>query len=346
MACDIEIINPIQHHSWNDMLLTSRDYSFFHSSNWAAVLHESYNYVPLYFTLSEPRQLKALIPLMEIRSVLTGKRAVSLPFSDYCEPIFTEVNCAQKLKDAIQNYAAKARWKYIEMRGGEELANTQTASITFYKHTLKLSNNEKQTLLNFRDSTKRNIKKAIKENVTIEITKSLKLLGEFYRLNCLTRKNHGLPPQPLHFFEKIYEHIITKNLGVIVSAKFQGQVIAAAIYFHFGKKAIYKYGASDKSYQHLRANNLVMWEAIKWYSQKGYKSLCFGRTELNHTGLRQFKVGWGTQESLIKYYKYDLLREKYIKNDQKLMSSYHRAVARMPIPLLKLAGSLLYKHMG
>jgi lipid II:glycine glycyltransferase (peptidoglycan interpeptide bridge formation enzyme) len=107
----------------------------------------------------------------------------------------------------------------------------------------------------------------------------------------MTRKEHGLPPQPFHFFKKIHDHIISKNLGVVVLASFDRENVAGAIYFHIGEKAVFKYGASDKKFQHLRANNLVMWEAIKWYSQNGYRSLCFGRTEPENQGLLQFKSG-------------------------------------------------------
>jgi len=40
-------------------------------------------------------------------------------------------------------------------------------------------------------------------------------MGEYYRLHCLTRKRHGLPPQPTGFFQKIQEHIIAKIETVV-----------------------------------------------------------------------------------------------------------------------------------
>jgi len=36
--------------------------------------------------------------------------------------------------------------------------------------------------------------------------------------------------------------------------------VAGAIFFHSGGQAIYKFGASDETFQHFRGNNLVMWE--------------------------------------------------------------------------------------
>ncbi len=131
-------------------------------------------------------------------------------------------------------------------------------------------------------------------------------MHDFYQLHCLTRKRHELPVQPFQFFKKIHEHIISKKSGFIIKALYCNKIIGAAVFFHFGKKAMFKFGASDLNYQRLRMNNLIMWEAIKWYSTNGYESFCFGRTDMENVGLRRFKQGWGTKEYLIKYFKYDL----------------------------------------
>ena len=69
---NIEIINPITHKGWDELLLTSDQSTFFHTAAWARVLHESYNYKPLYFTLIQNSKLKILFPVMEVKSLLTG----------------------------------------------------------------------------------------------------------------------------------------------------------------------------------------------------------------------------------------------------------------------------------
>src|SRR3990172_8371413 len=88
----LKVINPLDYPEWDKLLLSTRDYSFFHSSAWARVLHESYGYRPLYFTSIDNGILLSVIPIMEINSIFTGKRAVSLPFTDYCEPIITAMS--------------------------------------------------------------------------------------------------------------------------------------------------------------------------------------------------------------------------------------------------------------
>jgi len=204
----------------------------------------------------------------------------------------------------------------------------------------------KKLFSTFRGSTIRNIKKATKEGVKINIDQSFEATKEFYRLNCITRRDHGLPPQPKWFFKNLHDHVISKNLGFVVLASHNGSNIAGAVYFHFGNKAIYKYGASDKGFQHLRANNLVMWEAIKWYSGNGYETLSFGRTEPENDGLRQFKAGWGAREEIIKYFKYDLRRNAFVRADYQLSKVQKQLFRIVPITVSQIVGSVFYKHVG
>jgi hypothetical protein len=283
---------------------------------------------------------------MEVNSFLTGKRGVSLPFTDYCDPIMNGNFRFNDLLNDVIAYGKKCGWKSLELRGRNSLYPLTSSSLTYLGHILNLSDKEDQIFSSFRDSTKRNIKKANKEGVKVKIFHSLESVKEFYRLNSITRKHHGLPPQPYLFFKKVYDRIIHKNLGFIVLAFFQDKPIAGGVFFHFGEKAAYKYGASDLQYQHLRANNLVMWEAIKWCCQNGYKSLCFGRTGFDNQGLVQFKSGWGTTEQQIKYYRYDLNKGSFVPGSSKVTGFHNKIFRNLPLPILNRIGSILYRHVG
>ena len=282
---------------------------------------------------------------MVVKSVLTGRRGVSLPFSDYCEPITNKKEHFENVLNAIIQYGTERRWKYVELRGGDEFLGTVVPSAQFFSHTLDLEQNPDTPFSNFKGNTKRNIRKSIKENVQVNISHSLDSVREFYKLNAITRKHHGLPQQPFFFFKNVHKHIIAKEKGVIVLASFEGSNIAGAVYFNFGRKAIYKYGASKRSYQNKRPNNLIMWEAIKWYSEKGFKSFSFGRTAPENKGLLQFKRGWGTQEEAMSYYKYNFKKGSFTVDHSKI-ERFSPILKKLPIPILNLFGSVLYKHMG
>jgi len=342
---NIQIINPIEYPNWDELLRTHNQTTFFHTSAWARVLSESYQYTPLYFTIIEDDKLAALIPLMEINSLLTGRRGVSLPFTDECRPVAQDSEQFKEMLQVVLEYGKTAGWKHLEFRGGHEGLDRSPVHTTHYSHTVELDRDDAEIFSTFRNSTKRNIKRAQKENVKVDLSYTLKSVKEFYRLNCTTRKHHGLPPQPLSFFRKIFDHVISRKKGFVALASCHTRVVAAAVYFHLGSQAVYKYGASDRNYQHLRPNNLVMWQSIKWCCRNGFKRFSFGRTEPENHGLLQFKRGWGTKEDKINYYKYDLKNGCFISKEAGLKTSYI-LFRHMPSLLLRLTGNLLYRHVG
>ncbi len=340
------LINPCEQKDWNDLISSRPDHSFFHTSNWADVLSKSYHYMPMYLYAGGKDHAINLLPLMEVDSLLTGKRGVCLPFTDTCEPMAENARQFQNLLDQAVATGKKRKWTYLEIRGGEKYLSAEKPAQIFFGHELDLTCGQRQLFSNLRDSTRRNIKKAQNEKVEVIISDSLHAVKDFYRLHAITRKEHGLPPQPYIFFQHVYDHVISKKMGFIATASLNGRPIASNVYFHSGQEVIYKYGASDKSFQQLRANNLVMWEAIQWSCDREMKVLCFGRTEPENEGLRQFKNGWGTREYLIKYYKYNFRENAFTDQSFSVNPLYKNIFRSLPVPVLNILGKILYRHMG
>lgn len=342
----IQTINPIDYPGWDELILTFPGHAFFHSSAWAKVLAGTYNYKPLYFCLGLNEGSPACIPLMEIASGLTGKRAVSLPFTDHCEPLTTGPAQMHELVRQIKSYGIAAAWKYVEVRGGQSFFADRAPSSQYFGHVLDLTPGIEKLFAALHGNTRRNIKRALKNDIHMEISYSRESLERYYQLHCITRKRHGAPPQSKRFFMKIHEHVIARRRGMVVLASHQEKAIAAAVYLHFGKKAIYKFGASDFLYQHLRANDLVMWEAIKWFSEHGFETLCFGRTDQANEGLRRFKNGWSPKEHFINYYRLDLTGQNAAASSSGQPPWINEVFRKLPLSVLRVIGAALYKHMG
>jgi hypothetical protein len=342
----VKIVNPLDIPNWDDRILDLPGYSFFHSLSWARLLSESYGYEPIYVAVFEGKTMTACLPMMEVNSFFTGRRGVSLPFADHCEPLVTDKSQARGILERAVRLGKAQKWRNIEIRGGEKFLPGDVTAGPFYSHTLDLSVGIDQLLRNLRDSTRRNIRKAQREKVIARISTSSESVEEFCRLNAITRRQHGLPPQPAAFFKNVYDGVIAQGFGFTVTATVDNIVVAANLFFSFGDKLMYKYGASDKAFQHLRANNLVMWEAIRWCCDHGFKELCLGRTEREHLGLRQFKSGWGCSEQLAGYFKYDLCSDTFVADGFKVNSFYKKFFSKTPIPLLSMMGKVLYRHMG
>ncbi len=342
----LEIMDPTVRADWDQIIASSPEHTFFHSSNWTGVLKSSYSYKPLYFTSREGSNVSVSVPLMEVRSLLTGKRGVSIPFTDHCEPIVANEDHFPSILDEILRYGKNAGWKYLELRGGASHLKGVVPYRGYVRHVLRINGEEEILFERLKPATRRNVRRAVDSGVRTIISESATDLRSYYILHCRTHKRHGVPPQPWSFFEAVHKNAIGKGRGFTIIATYEGRPISGAVYLHYGKKAIYKYGASDLRHQHLRAANLVMWEAIRWFSKKGFEELCFGRTDPENAGLIHFKAGWGTQEEPIKYYRYDLKRSAFVKGAPEITGLGQPIFRRMPLPLLRLAGEMLYRHMG
>lgn len=343
---ELTLINPVEQEHWNNLLLDTAGYSFFHTANWAEVLIRSYGYRPLYLCKKEDSALESLLPIMEVASPLTGKRGVCLPFTDACDPMAGSEQQFKALMEQALILGRKRNWKYLEIRGGEKYLQGAKTSQVFWGHELDLRCGHEQLFSGLRDSTRRNIRKAQSEKLEINISNSLTAVKEFYRLNVMTRREHGLPPQPYMFFRLLHDLVIARDMGYIVTAAISGRIIAANVYLHFGNEVIYKYGASDKRYQHLRANNLVMWEAIKRSCDRGFERITFGRTEPEHKGLMQFKDGWGARSYKIAYFKYDLRENTFVTDSGNIHPALKYTFSKLPKSVLRMMGRILYRHMG
>ena len=314
--------------------------TIFHSDEWMRVLEESYGFKRMCVKGSQGGRL----PLMQARSLLGGNRGVSLPFTDHCGPLTSSREEFGELWNTALEKGRTHDWKYVEVRGGKKWLPDAPPSLRFYSHIMDLRGGDEAIFARFQGSVRQAIRKAQKLGVTVENRHDEEGMRAYYNLHCGTRKKHGLPPQPWTFFLNIARQILSKGLGVLVLARIDRIAVAGAIFF-CGRRGIYKFGASDEKKQEARANNLVMWEGMRWLAGHGSEELDFGRTSMDNEGLRRFKAGWGSEESTLEYVKYDL-KSACFRVDKDRASGWHNEIfSRMPIALLRAAGAVLYRQM-
>ena len=304
-----EILDPLSDRRWDELATSHPDCNIFHSSAWARVLCKTYRHRPFYLHLSQENKTMALVPLMEVASSLTGRRGVCLPFSDFCSPLLFGESAQNCVVSKLTQLACTRNWKFFELRSGIKPLTSAVPSATFYSHKIDLGRGTDHVFARFASSVRRAIRGALKKGVTVEISRARESLSAFYELHLRTRRRHGLPPQPMKFFHNIHEELMKNGLGFVALAHSASRPIAAAVFFRLGEKALYKYAASDERYQELRGNDLVMWEGINFLAHEGARSLHLGRTSLENDGLRRFKAGWGVDEEMLHYFRFDVRHE-------------------------------------
>jgi vancomycin resistance protein VanK len=145
---------------------------------------------------------------------------------------------------------------------------------------------------------RRNIKKAAKEGVEVEIGTDLKAFHDLY---VHTAERDHFTPRPLSYFEDMFTAMSDEDPDRIklYLARHRGDLVAAAILVRVGGHAWYTYGASSTAKREVRGSNACQWSMIRdaleagcsVYDLRGITSTLDAADP--HVGLIQFKVGTG-----------------------------------------------------
>jgi hypothetical protein len=299
----------------------------------------------MYVCRFDGERLVEALPLMEVASRWTGRRGVSLPFTDACAPLCTQGTDGSNIYREAMDCGRKRGWKYLECRNYDAAWERSTRSLEFFGHLIDLGVGVDRLFSGLDGATRRAVRKAETAGLKVEFGTDRESVRAFYRLHCGTRRRHGLPPQPFRFFENIQRHILGLGRGFVAIARMGNQPAAAGIFFYHGGEALYKFGASDFRLQRYRPNNLMMWAALRRCAEAGLAILNLGRTSLSNEGLRRFKLGLGAVETRLQYAKYDFLSKQFVVDVDRVEGWFNHVFSRLPLPVLRLAGAALYPHL-
>lgn len=343
-------LNPLVDMRWSRFVDRHPRASIFHTRAWLDALHRTYGYEPVVYTTSSPsEELENGIAFCRIGSWLTGRRLVSLPFSDHCEPLVDNGEEWEFLVTSVIEGSRSAKCKYVEMRPlaappkpGEVARLAQSES--FYLHLVDLRQELEAIFHNFhKTSVRGQIRRAEREKLSCVIGRSPEILRQFYRLLTATRRRHQLPPQPFNWFENL-AGCLNDRLTIRLACK-DGSPVASILTLSFRGHAYYKYSCSDKRFHNLGGTQMLLWQAIKEEKEKGAHILDLGRSDITHTSLAIFKDHWGGTRSFVNYYRYP--PSNHHSKAGKWTEEIARYIfSRLPDSLLSTAGRLLYPHIG
>jgi Acetyltransferase (GNAT) domain len=346
-------IEPLQDLRWDEFVWRHPRASVFHSSAWLEALSRTYGYKPIAYTTSSAGQrLENGIVFCRVESWLTGRRLVSLPFSDHCEPIVDGPEDLEALVVALEQEVRRGRWRYIEMRPlhrFEIVTSLRQTTVPYTFHQLDLKPDIDTLFRNcHKNSTQRKIVRAEREGLRYREGCTAELLDHFYRLLANTRKRHSRPPQPRNWFVNLIDCF---RDALKIRVAFKGdQSVAAVLTIRHKDTMMYKYGGSDPRFNHLGSVHLLLWGAIQEAKISGLHCFDFGRTEAAQQGLVTFKQRWGTTQSSLIYSRYsfsDNINHMFEMSTESWRSRAARyLLAHMQPGALSLAGRALYRHVG
>lgn len=331
---------------WLSFIQQQPDCTIFHHPGWSSLLSECYGYRPFVIAVENASgEVLAGLPMMEVRSWLTGNRWVSLPFTDYCPPLSVDQRALGALSEYLLQLSERDEIPRVEVRWPlPPCAGLQTVCDNVL-HTLRLSEDPEAAFRSFKKTqVQQRVMKAQREGVQICRCDACEDMQVYFQLHVHTRRRLGVPAQPRRFFELVWEKFIKRKLGFILLAYKGATPIAGAVFLTFNGTVTYKYSASDPDYWALRPNNLILWTAIRWGCENGYKIFDWGRTESSNQSLRSFKDGWGTTEHPLPY---TFIGENSVPRRDRLQERLlTQVIQRSPSFVCRTLGEVFYKHVG
>jgi hypothetical protein len=300
----------------------------------------------VYTTTPPGTELENGLLFCRINSWLTGRRLVSLPFSDHCEPLGDRPEDLDSILSGLERIQCEEGWKRIEIRPREFSAPQGGfgAGRSYYFHVVDLRPNLDQLFSKLqKDSVQRKIRRAEREGLVYEEGSSESVMKRFYRLTLITRRRHELPPPPFDWFRNLATCMGDKLVVRVVSKN--ERPIAAVLIISFKNTVVYKYGCSDAEFHNLGGMPYLLWKTIEHAKQNGARELDLGRSDLDNPGLAQFKERFGATRSTLTYLRFPASRLQDTGTGWKMQIA-RRVFSYLPDRCLVTAGRLLYGHMG
>jgi hypothetical protein len=279
---------------WQDIRWALDDHPFaslFSSPSWLAVLERSYGFeVRGVFTAGSRSGALFYVHVDDIR----GERLVSLPFSDYCDPLVDDPQSWRQLARPLLDTGLPVRLRCL--RNTIPVADARfTATGRALWHGCDLTRSEAEVWAGLGGSARRNIRHARRAGVSVRVGRNADDVRCFHTLHARLRKQkYRMLAQPRAFFENLWEAFVPSEHIAVLLAELDGTPVAGILLLQWQRRLYYKFNASLELA--CRPNDLLAWHAVRFGQERGLTLLDFGISDLTQPGLIRYKRKYASME--------------------------------------------------
>lgn len=179
--------------------------------------------------------------------------------------------------------------------GGCTAGKTLFTPTTFW---IDLTPGEEELMKSFHPKTRYNIRLAVKRGVEVKEDNSDKAFEKYLALTRETTQRQGFYAHSEKYHRLMWKTLHTdmvkgseKPIAHLLVARYKGKMITTWILFAWKNFLYYPYGASTEEHKEVMANNLMMWEAIKFGKSLGLTTFDLWGREPGK-GFTKFKEGY------------------------------------------------------
>jgi hypothetical protein len=230
---NVEFFSHREETAWNDFVHMHPRSNIFHTLEWRHVLESVFGYRTVYMlSKGSNGKIAAVLPLAYVSSFLTGRRLVSLPFSQYCGPLWTDEDALVCILSCLDNIRVATRSNYVLLKMKQPLADDvrKRCNLTqvhhYFQSNISLDGTKEQIWHRLhKDSTRWAVRKAERLGVRVQNSERIEDSKYLYELMLKTSKRHGTPSYPPSLFLEIYRSLIPNGLAKVFFATYGNRAI-------------------------------------------------------------------------------------------------------------------------
>lgn len=190
------------------------------------------------------------------------------------------------------------------------------------EHTviIDLDKSEDELLADMRRQTRYEVRRAVKQGITVEKMQGEEFFKEFHKVQAETAKRQGFVPPNLKTLMAERE-AFGNNIAIYVAKTSEGSPIAYGMIIKDGKEGDYYEAASTDLNRKMPGAYALLWQVMKDLKVEGYERFNLwgiapaGQPNHRYAGVTTFKTGFGGE--VVEYVPaHDLVitKSKYLKN--------------------------------
>lgn len=280
--------------------------------------------------------LAGVLPLVEQRGFIGGRRLVSLPYVNYGGPLGDSPESEQALIRQSVELAGRCGIAELELR--DTAARPLFPSRTD-KATVELALPESGAALGkaLGSKLRSQIRRADREAPEV-VSGGVDLLDEFYAIFAATMRDLGTPVYPRGFFRVMLERCASDCDLLVV--RLRGKAAAAALLTHFRGRTEIPWAASLRELRSTSVNMRLYWECLVHAIGRGSKVFDFGRSTVD-SGTYQFKLQWGGEPRRLHWIYPLASAEPAPAGSGRMMQRARSLWSRLPLPVANALGPLI-----
>lgn len=328
---------------WDDFVLACPEATFFHRAAWQNIIREIFRHPTYYLYAETGGELRGVLPLAHVKSMLFGNALVALPFAVYGGVATNYPEMGSALEAEAQRLARKLDVDHLEIRNVSPRNPewpTQDLYVTFRKEILPEVEANMQAIPRKQRAM---VRKGIKNGLISTVDNNADRFFELFSDNV---HRHGTPAMPKRYFETLMQ-TFGKDCEVMTVTTPDGRLLSSVLSFYFRDEVLPYYAGDDESARHLAANDFKYWELMRRSCEGGLKVFDYGRSKQG-TGSFSFKKNWGFEPQPL-HYEYCLYKRDSIPQNNPNNAKYKlfiEAWRRMPIGLANWLGPHIVRNLG